>query len=110
MKRSRSCGFERWRVSKTLFFHEPLSGRKRGIAMDRRGLLGIASDLIGIIGFTVAGIAIVNNWIDTLRLPTTFSFYFLAFYAFVAAIVGGLFWNLYNREDPTIGGKKEPQG
>lgn len=76
----------------------------------RSKLIEFIGTLIGIITFIVTGIATVNNWVDTLRLPTTFSFYFLAFYAFVAAIVGGLFWNLYNRNDPTLGGEEEPQG
>jgi len=35
--------------------------------MEKSKLLGIASDLIGIIGFIVAGIATINHWIDTLR-------------------------------------------
>lgn len=79
-------------------------------AMSWIELLGIVGSVITIIGFLFSGIATINNWIDSLRPPTTFTFYFLAFWALVAAALGGLVWNFLNRTTPGIGGPVEPQG
>ncbi len=74
-------------------------------------LVQVLASLISIIGFVASGIPIINNWIDSLRPPTTLTFYFLAFWALVAAALGGLFWNFLNRATPTLGGtSSEPHG
>jgi hypothetical protein len=78
--------------------------------MNKSALIGAVGTLITIIGFIAGGITIINSWIDSLRPPTTLNFYFLVFWALVAATLGGLVWNVLNsiNDHYHIFGKNEP--
>jgi len=67
--------------------------------MTKREIVGLIADLIAIGLFIMTGIPTINNWIDSLRPPPTFTFYFLAFWALVAATFGGLVWNFLMNQD-----------
>ena len=81
--------------------------------MSPERLIAVVANVLAILGSIWAAMATTNQWIDTLKLPTTFNFYFLAFWALVAAGAGGLIWNFSNRyilKKETIGGEVEPSG
>jgi len=60
-------------------------------------LLGFLADLLGVLGFLVLVKREIDGAIKSLTLPPEMNFYFLYFWALVAAFLGGLFWNGLNR-------------
>lgn len=89
-------------------------------ARDLPHLWGVAADTIGIAGFIFLIKEEIDKAIISLTLPQELNFYFLFFWAFVAAFFGGLFWNFLNRlnekfafmgESAYVGGtQSEPHG
>lgn len=59
--------------------------------------IGLVASILGIIQFIKSYKDEIDSWIDSLKLPSEVNFYFFAFYAIVAASLGGVFWNTFNR-------------
>jgi hypothetical protein len=66
-------------------------------------LVQLLASFLGIIGFAWLDIYEVSS----MQLPTTLNFYVLAVWAFVAAFLGGLIWNVLNYAHPTLEGRFE---
>lgn len=64
---------------------------------DPMKLLGLLADLLGVLAFLVLVKREIDSAIASLTLPPEMNFYFLFFWALVAAFLGGLFWNGLNR-------------
>jgi len=76
-------------------------------------LLSLSADVLGIFGFVFFIKNQIDGAISNLRLPQQLDFYFLFFWAFVAAILGGFVWNIFVRltkQWAFLGGKYEPHG
>ena len=89
--------------------------------MSIEGLIGIVASLLAIIQFVKSYKDEIDDWIESLELPSEVNFYFLSFYALVAAFLGGMLWNILNRVNeqypfmgpasPYVGGtQSEPHG
>jgi hypothetical protein len=78
-------------------------------------LIGILASILGIFEYMITIREKINRAIDSLRLPKELDFYFLSFFALIAASLGGLFWNwvcgFFGSDCPYVGGtQSEPHG
>lgn len=78
-------------------------------------VFGILGSILGIFEYLITIKEKINRATDSLRLPKELDFYFLSFFALVAAAAGGLLWNFvcsfFGSECPFVGGTgSEPHG
>jgi len=83
-------------------------------SMPLRELWALLADTAGIIAAIFFMKSQIDDAITTLNLPRELNFYFIAFWAFVGAMIGGFIWNMLLRitkQTTVLGGTgSEPQG
>lgn len=83
--------------------------------MSASELWGLVADTVGILAFVFFFKSQLDDAVKTLQLPPRYDFYFVSFWAFVAAVTGGFVWNsilvrIVNYANILGGSGNEPQG
>lgn len=83
--------------------------------LDRTGLWGLMADTAGILALVFFFKSQLDDSVNSLNLPEEYNFYFVSFWAFVAAVLGGFLWNyillrVFDEEFVLGGTNNEPKG